>query len=417
MKFIKLNLIFPAVLLFSYLAYGQSGTVYEKQFTHGDSLRTYYLYVPSAYDGQSAWPLILNFHGWTSNAAFQMEVSDINAVADTAHFLVAYPQGLYIERTGNDYLPNWIPAAGPGWSHPGFSSKYDDIDFTSSVIDHIAGEYSVDLNRVHATGLSMGGVMAFYLGCRLPDKVASVAGVAGHLSQAMMDNAAPGQAVSAIFIHGTADPVFNYNGEAGKYPSVPAAASFWASQGNCSPEAASTELANISTTDGSTVTMITYTGCDGNSEVRIYRVNNGGHVWPGPKGTLLPEALGNVNMDINAASEIVNFFKQHPLNDPASAVTENESAGVSMQFNLMQNYPNPFNPLTTFRYQLSRNEKVTLKIFDITGKEVVTLVNWHQPAGEHKVLFNASALVSGAYFYRLQTGSGLVQTKRFVLLK
>ncbi len=76
-------------------------------------------------------------------------------------------------------------------------------------------------------------------------------------------------------------------------------------------------------------------------------------------------------------------------------------------FHLKQNYPNPFNPTTTIEYQITRRSKVVLKIFDVLGREIGTLVNQQKPAGEFKVRFDANRyhLSSGVYFYELAVGS------------
>lgn len=85
-------------------------------------------------------------------------------------------------------------------------------------------------------------------------------------------------------------------------------------------------------------------------------------------------------------------------------------------FNLEQNYPNPFNPTTNINYSIPSSQKVILKIYDELGREVATLVNSDQPAGNYSVDFNASGLASGIYFYRLQSGS-FIQMKKMILLK
>lgn len=86
------------------------------------------------------------------------------------------------------------------------------------------------------------------------------------------------------------------------------------------------------------------------------------------------------------------------------------------QYALEQNYPNPFNPTTTIAYQLPAASNVSLKVFDMLGKEVATLVNGRQEAGAYTVNFNANQLSSGIYFYRLQAGNFL-QTRKMMLLK
>ncbi|MFH0990261.1 MAG: T9SS type A sorting domain-containing protein [bacterium] len=85
-------------------------------------------------------------------------------------------------------------------------------------------------------------------------------------------------------------------------------------------------------------------------------------------------------------------------------------------FVLQDNYPNPFNPATTISYQLASSGVVRLSIFDITGKEVTSLVNEVQEAGHYLVHFNATMLSSGTYLYRLQAGS-YISTKKMILMK
>ena len=85
-------------------------------------------------------------------------------------------------------------------------------------------------------------------------------------------------------------------------------------------------------------------------------------------------------------------------------------------FQLEQNYPNPFNPSTTITYQLPIASNVSLKVFDMLGREVATLVNERQNAGQYQVRFDATRLASGMYFYRLQAG-GYIETKKMMLVK
>jgi len=85
-------------------------------------------------------------------------------------------------------------------------------------------------------------------------------------------------------------------------------------------------------------------------------------------------------------------------------------------YRLEQNYPNPFNPTTNITYVIPKAENVSLKVYDVLGREVATLVNEVKPAGVYTVPFNASNLASGVYFYKLQAGS-FVQTKKMLLVK
>lgn len=93
-----------------------------------------------------------------------------------------------------------------------------------------------------------------------------------------------------------------------------------------------------------------------------------------------------------------------------------EPRQVVASFALEQNYPNPFNPSTTIRFSLASAAFASLRVFNITGQEIATLLNKEMSPGIHEVTWNASALPSGVYIYRLEAGS-LSETKRLVLLK
>ena len=86
------------------------------------------------------------------------------------------------------------------------------------------------------------------------------------------------------------------------------------------------------------------------------------------------------------------------------------------EYRLYQNYPNPFNPSTNIKYQIANNKLVILKIYDILGKEVETLVNENQKPGTYEVTFDGSKLSSGIYFYTLTAGE-YNETKKMVLIK
>ena len=86
------------------------------------------------------------------------------------------------------------------------------------------------------------------------------------------------------------------------------------------------------------------------------------------------------------------------------------------KFSLLQNYPTPFNPNTVISYQLSVDGFISLKVYDIAGKEVASLVNKNQSAGYYTVEFNGANLSSGTYFYAIQAGD-FKAVKKMVLLK
>ena len=101
---------------------------------------------------------------------------------------------------------------------------------------------------------------------------------------------------------------------------------------------------------------------------------------------------------------------------PPIVSVDNEATNQPKEYSLFQNYPNPFNPSTVIRFAIPQSGLVKLKVFDILGREVKTLVNDELTSGVHEIEFNASNLSSGIYFYRIESGS-FVQTKKMILIK
>lgn len=89
---------------------------------------------------------------------------------------------------------------------------------------------------------------------------------------------------------------------------------------------------------------------------------------------------------------------------------------IPSEYFLLQNFPNPFNPSTTIKFNVPERSAVALKVYDVLGKEVATLLNEEKSEGSYEVEFDGSDLTSGIYFYRLQA-SGFVETKKMILLK
>ena len=129
-------------------------------------------------------------------------------------------------------------------------------------------------------------------------------------------------------------------------------------------------------------------------------------------------AGNNTNWTISPAFTV---GKMPTITDVKDSEVENTIKEYSYKLN--RNYPNPFNPSTIISYSLAKRGNVKLKIYDVLGREVATLVNKNQSAGNYEVQFDASAssatarnLTSGIYFYRLQSGN-FVESKKMVLVK
>jgi hypothetical protein len=147
----------------------------------------------------------------------------------------------------------------------------------------------------------------------------------------------------------------------------------------------------------------------------IYYSNNGGMNW---------------TVDYTISGSGVGFNEVRISNDNRALYALKDNGGILMKmlpgsyaknqvkdkYVLKDNYPNPFNPTTTISYQIPKNEFVTIRIYDMTGREVANLVNETKTAGTYNVTWNASGLSSGIYFYKLQAGS-FTEVKKMTLVK
>ena len=104
------------------------------------------------------------------------------------------------------------------------------------------------------------------------------------------------------------------------------------------------------------------------------------------------------------------------ISQPPVAIDDRQESGIPRTYSLSQNYPNPFNPETNIRYSIPQSSNVVIKLFDVLGNEIETLVNEEKPRGSFEAKFDGTALPSGIYFYRLQSGS-FVETKKMMLMK
>ncbi len=310
---------FTLLVLFSLVGlqlFGQGDTLFQTKAFDGVD-RNYILYVPDAYDGSQAWPLVINMHGYATNAESQMVHSNMNVVADTGHFLVVYPEGTLVRST----VPG-IPPEGLGFniSFPNdtflFVSNVDDVSFIDQLIDVVDSEYELDMNRIYATGWSNGGMMSNVLACELSDRIAAIAPVGGTAISARPCN--PSRSVPLMQIHGTSDPVVGYDigDPTGNVSPVEEYLQFWTGFNGCNTEPTITMLPDVTTEDSSTVELQVWNDCD--VEMLHYKVIDGGHNWPG--GNNIFPFLGNFNVDINASSDIWDFFTRNPLPMPTARV-------------------------------------------------------------------------------------------------
>jgi hypothetical protein len=151
----------------------------------------------------------------------------------------------------------------------------------------------------------------------------------------------------------------------------------------------------------------------------VYLSKNNGMAWEKfDEGIEIFDTTYHVKFAINSSKVFVSFLYNSLWEYPLSSITgvrEIDSQTIE-HFNLFQNFPNPFNPITKISWQSPVGSQQILTVYDILGREVVTLVNKEMPAGNYEVEFPAEGLASGIYIYRLTVGD-YVSTKKMVILK
>ena len=225
---------------------------------HDGINREYVLYIPNSYDGTSAVPLMLNFHGFGGSASDYMNYADMRSVAESDTFILVYPQG-----SCSDGSSHWNPCPVGGDN----KSTADDIGFVESMINEISSQYNVDMERIYAAGYSNGGMMAYGLANYKSDLIAAVASVSG----VMLDCTGPtSHPMPVVHLHGTSDGVLPYNGSS-DYNSAQSTLDHWINFNN-------TVLTPTVTSDNN-IEHYAYDQGDSSVSVEHYKYIGGDHVW------------------------------------------------------------------------------------------------------------------------------------------
>ncbi len=255
----------------------------------GGTTRTFEVHVPASYDPTKLTPVVLNFHGFTSNGAQQNLLSGMDAKSEKEGFIAVHPEGI-----GS----SWNAGACCGQAA---SSGIDDVGFVGDMLDSLEQTLCVDKHRVFATGMSNGGFLSHRLGCELSTRIAAVAPVAGVLG---ITTCKPARPVPVMHFHGTLDPLVPYDGDALLgFISVPDTFTGWATREACTGSP-------VQTYAKGDVACQTYQTCNASSDVTLCTVTGGGHTWPG--GLPVP-SLGYTTTDINATDAMWTFFQAHPM--------------------------------------------------------------------------------------------------------
>ncbi|MCF8368496.1 MAG: T9SS type A sorting domain-containing protein [Bacteroidales bacterium] len=364
--------IYICFLLFSLV--GLSQQTISGSITHDGLQREYILYIPPNYTGSIPVPLLLNFHGYGSNATEQMNYGDFRPVSDTAGFLIVHPQGTLFNGTTHWNVGGWT-----------IGSMVDDVGFTEALIDSLSLMYQIDSTRIFATGMSNGGFMSFLLACQLSNRIAAIASVTGSMTTETYNNANPLHPTPILQIHAPTDPVVPYNG-ASWTKSIEEVLQYWVDFNNCNTLPIITTLPDLNPNDGSTVEHTAYFGGDNGVAVEHYKVIGGGHTWP---GSAFP--LPGTNYDINASIEIWKFLSQYDINGSLLS-THVEEPGTLDQIIIS---PNPTN--SSFRITSSYDDALVYTLYSQTGKR---LIKGFLISGKNNV--DIGAFAQGIYFLKIK---------------
>ena len=262
----------------------QSGSM-DAQITSSGVSRHYILHVPTGYRPGAAVPLIINFHGYSSNSNQEEALTGMSVKADREDFIVVYPDGLN---------STWYTGSG--------TDGQRDRQFVRDLITSLEGQFSIDPKRIYATGISNGGGMTDRVGCTMADIIAAIAPDSGAYN--FWQDCSPSRPMPVLAFHGLDDKLVPYTGGVPQImePPIPDWAAAWARRDGCASMP-------VKTTPVNTVTVQTWSSCQGNAEVILYTLANHGHSWPG--SAVMPKAI--TSQAINATDVMWDFFKAHPM--------------------------------------------------------------------------------------------------------
>jgi polyhydroxybutyrate depolymerase len=260
--------------------------------------RTYTLHVPPG----DPVGLVLSLHGGGGTGVGQQGLTDFDTVANVHGLLVVYPDG---------YDKSWADGRG---ASPADRHHIDDVGFLVGLVGKLRNDYNIGAGHVFVTGMSNGGFMSNRLACDRADVFAAIAPVAGTLGVGVACN--PSHPVSVWEAHGTADPVVPFNGGdvrgrggISHSISVNAMVDKWRSVDGCQGDPSAAVMPDVG--DGTAVHRFAYTACAASSEVIFYRIDDGGHTWPGGKQYLPKAIIGPTSRALDGSEAIAQFFLAH----------------------------------------------------------------------------------------------------------
>lgn len=292
--------------------------------------RTYNIHLPTGYSSSNRYPLILGFHG--GQQAGRTDIgwqalptqSRLTEKADKEGFIIVYPEGKEYSTGRSWNAGNCCP--------PSASKDVDDIRFIDKLLNTLIDNYSIDSNRIYATGTSNGGMFCYRLACELSHRIAAIApNAASH----MMQPCNPTLPISIISFNSKIDPIVLYKGGNGPaevpflkdvyFPSQDSNLSVWKNINQC------LKIDTVINGGNKNVDFIKVNDCKCNVEILHYATTDGGHSWPGG----VPNNVSLVSTQIDATELLWDFFKQYSLGCKTTGISEHQYSDINTI------YPNP----------------------------------------------------------------------------
>jgi polyhydroxybutyrate depolymerase len=284
---------------------------------HGKHERTYILRVPKELPKDKPVPLVIYFHGGSETQAYPTKSGKFGELADRERFILVIPHA--VGGHWND---------GRETDFESFKKNVDDAGFVAAMIAAIERRHRIDPKRIFACGISNGAMCSHYIAAELSEKIAAIAPVVCGMPDPYHQRFKPAHPVSVLILHGTKDPSLPSEGR--KVPDtrglnrgcvlgVDATVQMWVKHNGCQTDPAKEQLPDTDPKDGCTVTRFTWSKGRNGTEVVLYKIEGGGHRWPGNDPPLPTEKvprdrsrLGARCMDFDANETIWEFFKRHP---------------------------------------------------------------------------------------------------------
>lgn len=275
---------------------------YQLLVASSGGIRGYSLHVPSGWNGTSALPVLLVFHGVPRGN--MRALTGFDAIADQRGFAVAYP-----ESRDQDWAIGCTACTNAA------RGGIDDVRFVEDLLDELAGSLPVDSRRVWAAGFSQGALLAHFLACEIPDRIAAFASVAATMIEQVAIGCEPSRQVPWLFVHGSEDEVLPAAGEQGAFAntiSIQTTTSIWADFDGCAEGAALSELPDGGDGNLTNVRLHDWSACEAGVDVQWYEIVGGGHVWPGSPVDFDP-VFGAESPDLATSRTIADFVASFSL--------------------------------------------------------------------------------------------------------